>query len=55
MLWSYPNHEKDEFGVLEDFWVVRVEGFPTVMTTDSHGRSIHGEVWERRRKQRWSG
>ena len=30
--------------MLEAFWVVRVEGFPTVMTTDSHGRSIHDEV-----------
>ena len=39
-------HKKDEFGVPEAFWVIRVEGFPVVVTMDSHGRSIHREVEE---------
>jgi fumarate hydratase class I len=37
-------YKKDVFGVPEAFWVVRVDGFPTVVTMDSHGRSIHDEV-----------
>ena len=37
-------YKKDEFGVPEAFWVIRVEGFPVVVTMDSHGRSIHEEV-----------
>ena len=37
-------HKKDAFGVPEAFWVIRVEDFPVVVTMDSHGRSIHGEV-----------
>jgi len=37
-------YKKDEFGVPEAFWVIRVEGFPVVVTMDSHGRSIHSEV-----------
>ena len=37
-------HKKDEFGVPEAFWVIRVEGFPVVVTMDTHGRSIHDEV-----------
>ncbi len=37
-------HKKEEFGVPEAFWVVRVEDFPVVVTMDSHGRSIHDEV-----------
>jgi fumarate hydratase class I len=37
-------HKKDEFGVPEAFWVVRVESFPVVVTMDSHGRSVHDEV-----------
>jgi fumarate hydratase class I len=37
-------HKKDEFGVPEAFWVIRVEGFPAVVTMDSHGQSIHDEV-----------
>jgi fumarate hydratase subunit beta len=35
---------KEELGVPEAFWVIRVEGFPVVVTMDSHGRSIHDEV-----------
>jgi fumarate hydratase subunit beta len=37
-------YKKDEFGVPEAFWVIRVEGFPVVVTMDSHGQSIHDEV-----------
>jgi fumarate hydratase class I len=37
-------YKKDEFGVPEAFWVIRVEGFPAVVTMDSHGQSIHDEV-----------
>jgi fumarate hydratase class I len=37
-------HKKDEFGVPEAFWVIRVEDFPVVVTMDSHGQSIHDEV-----------
>jgi fumarate hydratase subunit beta len=37
-------YKKEEFGVPEAFWVIRVEGFPVVVTMDSHGRSIHDEV-----------
>mgnify|MGYP001076566883 CR=1 FL=1 len=37
-------YKKDEFGVPEAFWVIRVEGFPVVVTMDSHGCSIHEEV-----------
>jgi fumarate hydratase class I len=37
-------HKKDAFGVPEAFWVIRVEGFPVVVTMDTHGRSIHGDV-----------
>ena len=37
-------HKKDEFGVPEAFWVIRVERFPVVVTMDTHGKSIHDEV-----------
>lgn len=37
-------HKKDEFGVPEAFWQIRVEGFPAVVTMDSHGNSIHAQV-----------
>jgi len=37
-------YKKDEFGVPEAFWVIRVKGFPVVVTMDSHRRSIHDEV-----------
>jgi fumarate hydratase subunit beta len=37
-------YKKDEFDVPEAFWVIRVESFPVVVTMDSHGQSIHGEV-----------
>ena len=37
-------YKKDEFGVPEAFWVIRVEDLPTVVTMDTHGHTIHGEV-----------
>jgi fumarate hydratase class I len=37
-------HKKDEFGVPEAFWVIRVESFPAVVTMDAHGQSIHDKV-----------
>jgi len=37
-------YKEEEFGVPEAFWVIRVEGFPVVVTMDTHGRSIHEEV-----------
>jgi fumarate hydratase subunit beta len=35
---------KLEFGVPEAMWVIRVEGFPLVVTMDSHGQSTHDTV-----------
>jgi len=43
--------KKDEFGVPEAFWVIRVAGFPAVVTMDSHGNSIHAEVEARSREK----
>ncbi len=37
-------HKKDEFGMPEAFWVIRVEEFPAVVTMDTHGQSIHAQV-----------
>ena len=39
-------YKLEEFGVPEAFWVIRVEGFPAVVTMDSHGQSIHSQVAE---------
>jgi fumarate hydratase subunit beta len=37
-------YKKDEFGVPEAFWVIRVQEFPSVVTMDTHGQSIHAQV-----------
>jgi fumarate hydratase class I len=37
-------HKLKEFGVPEAFWQIRVDGFPAVVTMDSHGVSIHADV-----------
>jgi fumarate hydratase subunit beta len=37
-------YKQDEFGAPEALWVIRVEGFPVVVTMDAHGQSIHDEV-----------
>lgn len=39
--------KKDEFGSPEAFWKIRVRDFPTVVTMDSHGGSLHAEVLEK--------
>lgn len=43
--------KKDDLGVPEAFWVVRVEGFPTVVTMDSHGVSLHEKLLEESREK----
>jgi fumarate hydratase subunit beta len=35
---------KEELGVPEAFWVIRVENFDAVVTMDSHGNSLHKTV-----------
>lgn len=35
---------KDEIGVPEAFWVIRVKDFDAVVTMDSHGNSLHKTV-----------
>jgi fumarate hydratase subunit beta len=35
---------KMDFGVPEAIWVLKVKGFPVVVTMDSHGESMHAEV-----------
>ncbi len=35
-----------EFGVPEAMWHLRVEGFPAIVTMDSHGNSLHADVLE---------
>ena len=37
-------YKKDEFGVPEAFWVIRVQDFPCVVTMDAHGKSLHADV-----------
>lgn len=37
----------EEFGTPEAFWVIEVEDFPCVVTMDSHGGSLHKEVFEK--------
>jgi len=37
-------YKKDEFGVPEAFWVIRVQDFPAVVTMDAHGQSLHAEI-----------
>ena len=40
-----------EFGVPEALWVIRVKGFPVVVTMDSHGGSLHAEVEKTSKKK----
>jgi fumarate hydratase class I len=37
-------HKLDEFGTPEAMWVIRVEGFPAIVTMDAHGQSIHDQI-----------
>jgi fumarate hydratase subunit beta len=39
-------YKKEDLGVPEAFWVVRVEGFPVVVTMDAHGQSLHEQMYE---------
>ncbi len=41
--------KKEELGVPEAFWVVRVEGFPAVVTMDAHGVSLHEKLYQESR------
>ncbi|MFQ6607629.1 MAG: FumA C-terminus/TtdB family hydratase beta subunit [Fidelibacterota bacterium] len=34
----------EEFGIPEAMWVIEVKDFPTVVTMDSHGQSLHTEI-----------
>jgi fumarate hydratase class I len=36
--------KKDEFGVPEAFWVIRVEDLPCVVTMDAHRKSLHADI-----------
>jgi fumarate hydratase class I len=36
----------EQFGAPEAIWEFEVENFPAVVTMDSHGRSLHAEVYE---------
>ena len=40
----------EELGVPEAMWVIRVEGFPAVVTMDAHGDSLHARVAQRSRR-----
>lgn len=44
-------YKKEELGVPEAFWVVRVEGFPAVVTMDAHGASLHEKLFEESRER----
>jgi len=37
-------YKREEFGLPEAFWVIRVEDFQSVVTMDSHGGSLHKDV-----------
>ncbi len=39
-----PNVYLEQFGSREAVWEMQVEGFPAVVTMDSHGNSLHKEV-----------
>jgi fumarate hydratase subunit beta len=42
---------KDELGVPEAFWVIRVKDWELVVTMDSHGSSLHEEVLAQSQEQ----
>jgi fumarate hydratase class I len=39
-----------EFGAPEAFWVLEVAGFPAIVSMDTRGESLHGQVRERSRE-----
>lgn len=38
--------KKEEFGLPEAFWKIRLDRFPGIVTMDAHGRSLHEELGE---------
>lgn len=36
--------KKDEFGLPEAFWKIRLDHFPGIVTMDAHGKSLHEEL-----------
>jgi fumarate hydratase class I len=44
-------YKKDALGIPEAFWVIRVEGFPAVVTMDAHGESLHARMYEASRQK----
>lgn len=44
-------YKRDELGTPEAFWVIRVAGFPAVVTMDSHGVSMHAQMYEESRRR----
>ena len=38
------HHKLSEFGSPEAMWMLRVKDFPTVVTMDAHGNSLHAQV-----------
>ncbi len=42
--------KREEFGSPEAFWVLKVEGFPALVTMDTHGSSLHRDVHRRSRQ-----
>jgi len=39
--------KKEEFGLPEAFWKIRLKDFPGIVTMDAHGRSLHAELGKR--------
>ena len=44
----------EQFGSPEAVWELRVEGFPAVVTMDSHGNSLHDDI-EKISNEKFSG
>jgi len=44
-------HKLEEFGTPEAMWVLEVEKFPSVVTMDADGNSLHQQILEQSRRQ----
>jgi tartrate/fumarate subfamily iron-sulfur-dependent hydro-lyase beta chain len=44
---------KEEFGLPEAFWAVRVKNFPVMVTMDAYGESLHQKVAETSYRNLW--
>jgi fumarate hydratase subunit beta len=42
---------KLDLGVPEAMWKIRVEGFPAIVTMDSHGKSLHAQIEKHSQKK----